>query len=226
MDFTNKHKIKIQKPKLQLALDFENLDDALSLTQKVASYIDILEAGTPLIKSEGVKAIKILRETYPNKLICADLKTADAGYLEVRMAAKAKANIITILADAYEITIEESLRAAYEFKVDIMVDLIMSRVPSKRLAEIIDLNYKGTKVQYALVHSGLDVQASRQAPLSELESIIPFQNKISLAIAGGITIKDISRLLNYPLAIIIIGGGITRAKNPRQVAKMIKQSLK
>jgi 3-hexulose-6-phosphate synthase/6-phospho-3-hexuloisomerase len=226
MDFTNKYKKKIQKPKLQLALDFENLDDALSLTQKVASYIDILEVGTPLIKSEGVKAIKVLRETYPNKLICADLKTADAGYLEVRMAAKAKADIITILADAYEITIEESLRAAHEFKVEIMVDLIMSRMPSKRLAEIIDLNYKGTKVQYALVHSGLDVQASRQAPLLELESIIPFQNKISLAIAGGITNKDISRLLNYPLAIIIIGGGITRAKNPRQVAKMIRQSLK
>jgi 3-hexulose-6-phosphate synthase len=225
MDLSNASKKEKQVPKLQLALDFETLEDALAIAEQVAPYIDILEAGTPLIKSEGAQAIKILKKSYPNKLICADLKTADAGYLEVRMAAKARADIITILADAYEITIEEALRAAHEFQVEIMVDLIMSRVPSKRLAEIIDLNYKGTKIQYALVHSGLDVQASRQAPLLELESIIPFQNKTRLAIAGGITITDISRLLDYPLAIIIIGGGITRAKNPKNSAKMIRQAL-
>jgi 3-hexulose-6-phosphate synthase/6-phospho-3-hexuloisomerase len=225
MNFTNNHKKKLQVPQLQLALDFENLDDALSIAEQVAPYIDILEAGTPLIKSEGVNAVRILKERYPSKLICADLKTADAGYLEIRMAAKAKADIITILADAYEITIEEALRAAHEFHVEIMADLIMSRYPSKRLAEIIDLHYKDTKVQYALVHSGLDVQVSRRAPLLELESITPFQDKIRLAIAGGITFNDLSRLSGYPLSIIIIGGGITRAKNPKNTAKMIKQAL-
>ncbi|MFX0011219.1 MAG: orotidine 5'-phosphate decarboxylase / HUMPS family protein, partial [Candidatus Hermodarchaeota archaeon] len=77
--------LKNQKisPSLQVALDLLNLDDALKIASQVAPYVDILEAGTPLIKSEGIKAVRTLKETYPDKLICADLKIADAGYLEV-----------------------------------------------------------------------------------------------------------------------------------------------
>ncbi|MFX1323002.1 MAG: 3-hexulose-6-phosphate synthase [Promethearchaeota archaeon] len=214
-----------QIPRLQVALDFENLDEALAIAKEVAPFVDILEAGTPLIKSEGVRAVRTLKEAHPNKLVCADLKTADAGYLEVRMAAQSKADIVTVLADAYDITIKEALRAAYEFQVEIIVDLIMSRIPSKRLTEIINLNYKDTKIHYALVHSGLDRQASRRAPLSELESISLIQNHPRLAVAGGIRVNDISQLLVYPLDIIIIGGGITRAENPSNAAEKIQKVI-
>jgi 3-hexulose-6-phosphate synthase/6-phospho-3-hexuloisomerase len=218
-------KIERQFPYLQVALDLEILDDALTIAEQVAPYVDILEAGTPLIKSEGIRTVQVLKETHPDKLICADLKTADAGYLEVRMAAKAKADIVTILADAYNITIEESLRAAHEFHVEIMADLIMSRSPSKRLAEIIDVNYKDTELHYALVHSGLDRQESRQSPLSEIESVVKLQDHPRLAIAGGIQVSDIPKVLTYPLDIIIIGGAITRAKNPGNAAKKIREAI-
>ncbi len=225
MGFSHTRKKNQQKPLLQVALDLEILDDALAIAKQVAPFVDILEAGTPLIKSEGVRAIRTLKETHPNKLVCADLKTTDAGYLETRMAAKAKADIITVLADAYNNTIEEALRAAHEFHVEIMADLIVSRKPSKRLADLININYKGTKVHYALVHSGLDIQASRRAPLSELESVIHLQDRPRLAIAGGIRVTDISKLLTYPLDIIIIGGGITRAKNPKIAAEKIRKVI-
>ncbi|MFX1430795.1 MAG: orotidine 5'-phosphate decarboxylase / HUMPS family protein [Promethearchaeota archaeon] len=220
---TQKKEIKI--PRLQVALDVESIDDALALSKEVAPFVDILEAGTPLIKSEGVRAIQALKDAHPDKLVCADLKTADAGYLEVKMAAKAKANIITILADAYDDTIQESLRAAYDFHVEIMADLIMSRSPAIRLAGIIDLNYKETKLHYALVHSGLDSQASRRAPLYELESVARIKDHPRLAIAGGIREEDISKLLIYPLDIIIIGGGITRTKNPSKAAERIRKAM-
>jgi len=212
-------------PRLQVALDLERLDDALKLASKVAPYIDILEAGTPLIKSEGIKAVRILKETYPDKLICADLKIADAGYLEVRMAAKANADIVTVLADAYNITIEETLRAADEFKVEIMADLIMSRRPKKRLEEIKTLNYKGRRLSYALVHSGLDRQESRHSPLSELKSLADVYNCPKLAIAGGIKLNDIPKIKPYTIDIIIIGGAITKSENPTKVAKQIKEAI-
>ncbi|MFX0023843.1 MAG: orotidine 5'-phosphate decarboxylase / HUMPS family protein [Candidatus Hermodarchaeota archaeon] len=214
-----------RNPRLQVALDVESIDDALVISKQVAPFVDIIEAGTPLIKSEGIKAIKVLKEAHPDKLVCADLKTADAGYLEVKMAAKAKADIITVLADAYKVTIKEALRAAYEFKVEIMADLIMSKAPPITLASIMDLHYKNMKIHYALVHSGLDRQASRRAPFYELESVVRIRDHPQLAIAGGIREEDISKLLAYPLDIIIIGGGITHMKDPGKAAENIKKAM-
>ncbi|MFX1391733.1 MAG: orotidine 5'-phosphate decarboxylase / HUMPS family protein [Promethearchaeota archaeon] len=214
-----------QKPRLQVALDFEALDEALAISREVAPFIDILEAGTPLIKSEGVRVIQMLKDAHPDKLVCADLKTADAGYLEVKMAAKAKADIVTILADAYDVTIIEALRAANDFKVEIMADLITCRSQVIRLAALIDLHYEKTKLNYALVHSGLDRQASRRTPFLELESVVRLRERPKLAIAGGIRVSDIPKLLDYPLDIIIIGGGITRMKNPRNAAEKIRKAI-
>lgn len=201
------------------------MESALKMADEVASFVDILEAGTPLIKSEGIKVVRALRESHPDKLICADLKTADAGYLEVKMAALAKADIVSILADAYDNTIEEALRAAHEYKVEIMADLIVSRSPTSRLEEIINLNYKDTKVHYALAHSGLDRQASRRTPLSEIEALAKIKNHPSLAIAGGIQINDIQKIITYPIEIIIVGGAITQAKNPGLVAQQIRNEI-
>ena len=212
--------------RLQVALDFENLNDALKMAEQVSPYVDIMEVGTPLIKAEGIGAVKALKKAYPEKAICADLKTADTGFLEVRMAAQASADIVTVLADAYDETLIGALKAAHQFKVEVMADLIVSRIPMSRLADILGLSYKGTDIHYACVHSGLDTRAARRAPLSELEAVSRLRGHPCLAVAGGIRVADLPKILAYPVEIVIAGGGITKAKNPARAAKAFQTKIR
>ena len=87
------------KPILQLALDFVDLQRALKNAKEgVAGGADWLEAGTPLIKSEGLQAIRELRRLFPSATIVGDMKIMDAGRAEVEVAAKAGANIVDVCA--------------------------------------------------------------------------------------------------------------------------------
>ena len=47
--------------KLQVAMDVLTTEAALELAAQVAPYVDILELGTPLIKSEGLRAITAIK---------------------------------------------------------------------------------------------------------------------------------------------------------------------
>ena len=72
------------KPVLQVALDFLELKRALELAaEAVRGGADWLEAGTPLIKSAGLDAVRELRRAFPKHTIVADLKTMDAGRIEM-----------------------------------------------------------------------------------------------------------------------------------------------
>ncbi|MCH6268521.1 orotidine 5'-phosphate decarboxylase / HUMPS family protein, partial [Neobacillus citreus] len=43
---------------LQLALDLVNTEEAIKLVEEVKDYIDIVEIGTPVVKIEGLQAVK------------------------------------------------------------------------------------------------------------------------------------------------------------------------
>ena len=63
------------RPKLQVALDLLELDRAVQIAKEsVEGGADWLEAGTPLIKSEGMDVVRLLREKFPEQTILADMK--------------------------------------------------------------------------------------------------------------------------------------------------------
>ncbi|MBE3068519.1 MAG: orotidine 5'-phosphate decarboxylase, partial [Chloroflexi bacterium] len=93
---------------LQLALDFLDLPRALDVAaEAVLGGVDWLEAGTPLIKSEGLEAVRQLKRRWPDHTIVADLKTMDAGRFEMESAAKAGARVAGVLGAASDSTISE-----------------------------------------------------------------------------------------------------------------------
>jgi len=77
------------EPVLQVALDFENLHRAVQVAKEaVDGGADWIEVGTPLIKSEGMQAIRELKRLFPDKVIVADMKTADVGGFETELGHK------------------------------------------------------------------------------------------------------------------------------------------
>lgn len=99
-------------PPLQIALDLMNIDRAIEIAREaVKGGATWIEAGTPLIKSEGMNAVRRLRKEFPNLPIVADLKVMDAGSVEVEMAARAGASAVYILAVADDSCVREAVLA-------------------------------------------------------------------------------------------------------------------
>lgn len=111
------------QPKVQISLDLTDLQEAIATAEQAMSVgVDWLEAGTPLILAEGLRAIRGLRERFPSVPIIADLKTMDGGYLEAEMMAKAGATHVVVMARAHQETIKCVVKAGRDYGVGVMGD--------------------------------------------------------------------------------------------------------
>ena len=109
---------------LQFAMDTLTTEHALELAGEAAPYVDVIELGTPLIKSAGLSAITAVKEAHPDKIVFADLKTMDAGELEADIAFQAGADLVTVLGVAGDSTIAGAVKSAKQHGKGIVVDLI------------------------------------------------------------------------------------------------------
>ena len=210
------------KPILQVALDFLNLNRALKVAeQAIEGGVDWLEAGTPLIKSEGLDAIRQLRKKFPQATIVADMKIMDVGRIETEAAAKAGANIICVLACASDSTIRECVEAGRNYGAKIEADLIEIKEQDleKRAKELEKLG-----VDYIGVHCAIDEQMEGKDPFSKLRKVAGAVN-IPVACAGGINSETAPRAVEARAQIVIVGGAITKAKEPEQAARRMKSAI-
>ncbi|HQF89495.1 MAG TPA: 3-hexulose-6-phosphate synthase [Methanofastidiosum sp.] len=205
---------------LQLALDILNLDRAISMAKEaVPGGIDWIEAGTPLIKSEGMDAIRELKRIFPNKKIIADMKTMDTGDFETEMASKAGADIISILGASDDSTIKEAIKAARKYNSEIMVDLINVKNKVDRAAEVEKMGAK-----YVCIHVGIDQQMKGENPLQDIKDVKEAVN-ITIATAGGLNSENIPGVISAGADIVIVGGAITKASNLLDATKIIRKSI-
>jgi 3-hexulose-6-phosphate synthase / 6-phospho-3-hexuloisomerase len=117
--------MRLDRPVLQVALDFENLPRAIQAAKEAAAGgADWIEAGTPLIKSEGLDAVRELKRAFPDRRIVADMKIMDTGAFEVEIAAKSGADVVTILGAADDDTIADGVRGGELYGAEVMVDLL------------------------------------------------------------------------------------------------------
>ncbi|MBI5158593.1 orotidine 5'-phosphate decarboxylase [Candidatus Micrarchaeota archaeon] len=204
---------------LQLALDFVDSERALAVAREASEFVDWLEAGTPLVKSEGIRVVRELRKLFPSKTIVADLKIMDVGALEVEMAAKAGAGVVTVLGAADDATIREAVEAGKKFGALVEADILNVVNPAERAKQLEKLG-----VQIVGVHVGIDQQMRGMLPLSILREVRKAV-KCKVAVAGGITAENVSEYVEAGADVIVVGGGITKNADVRSAAQEIKTSM-
>jgi 3-hexulose-6-phosphate synthase len=216
--------------RLQLALDFVELEDALALLKKVHSFVDIVEVGTPSIIRYGVEAVRIVKQSYPQKPLLADLKIMDGGEGEARLAFEAGANIVTVMAVAHDKTILGAVRAAAKFGGQIMADLMSVLLPAQRAQEVEQLG-----CHIVCVHTATDAkplsfpgkrESSRESSAQALECIRLLRTCVSraeIAVAGGIDVERAKAACELGVDILVVGSAILKAKDQREAARALHQ---
>ena len=205
--------------KLQLALDVLTTKEALKLADATKESIDIIEIGTPLLKHEGVTLITKMKKSFPDKEILVDLKTMDVGEYESDFCFDAGADIVTVLGAADIGTIKGSIKSAKKHNKKVMVDLINVKNKRKRAKKV-----KKLGADYVGIHSGIDQQHRGHSPLKDLKEVSK-NVKIPLIVAGGINEDSIQKIIKQKPSVVVVGGAITSAKNPKKIAKTLKNIL-
>ena len=150
------------EPVLQLALDFVDLHRALGVAREAArGGVDWLEVGTPLLKSEGLDAVRKLRDEFPGTTIVCDTKTMDAGRVEIEAAAKAGAGVATVLGAAPDATVRECIEASRTYGIRLAVDLVNVADPVARAKQAAEWG-----AAYVGVHCPID-QHTDSMPLRQ-----------------------------------------------------------
>ena len=178
-------------PIVQLSLDLISLDEAIETAAVgVAAGVDWLEAGTPLLLAEGLRAVEGLRARFPDHPIVADLKTMDGGYLEAEMMAKAGANLVVVMGRAHEATIRRVVDAGRDFGIKVMGDNLAAddRVACAQWMESLG-------VDFIVHHIGFDERGLIKglSPLDELDEVVRAV-KIPVQAVGGLSIPAGDRM--------------------------------
>jgi 3-hexulose-6-phosphate synthase len=88
------------RPSFQISVDVGTLDLGLAVASAaLAGGVDIVEMGTPLLKTQGVSnVVPAFRKRFPDALLLADMKTMDGGAGEARSVYAGGGNIFDFLA--------------------------------------------------------------------------------------------------------------------------------
>ena len=164
-------------------------------------------------------AVREMKKALPGMKIVADMKTVDTGAMEVEMAAKAGADIVAMLAVSDNSTIEDALRAARKYGVQLMMDLLSVPDPVKRSRELDLLG-----VDYICVHVGIDQQMTGRDTIDFLKEIAG-EVKAPVAAAGGIDAVTGAQAIASGAAIVIVGGSIVRSADVTSSARKIREAI-
>ena len=208
----------------QISVDVGSLDLGLTVaTAALAGGVDIVEMGTPLLKTQGVaNVVPAFRKRFPDALLLADMKTMDGGAGEARSVYAGGGNIFDFLALAGVDTAksicavrDEFRRAGSELPRLVFSDsMVPHQGPAAQAGEVA-LRMVDAGVDAIGIH--LQSDARRANPkliaddyLSEVTRAVYDRvgKSVPVQVVGGLNIAQAKRLAQVGLRAFVISGNL------------------
>jgi 3-keto-L-gulonate-6-phosphate decarboxylase len=151
---------KSDGPIIQVAIDTLTVGKAIEVAERaLRAGVDWLEAGTPLLAFEGVRAIGALSRAFPGVPVLADFKMMDGVRKYVLETAAQGGHLASICGVAADASIRAAIQAGKESGTGVVVDLYA--VPDK-VKRAVEVEAMGADVVY--VHFGTDERNEGTSP--------------------------------------------------------------
>ncbi|MFD4957838.1 orotidine 5'-phosphate decarboxylase / HUMPS family protein [Microbacterium sp. NPDC058389] len=205
--------------RLQLALDFPA---ALGVLPQVATDIDIVEVGTPLLKRFGLSVISTVRELAPRAMVLADSKTVDGGLQEAGMLFDAGADYITALSCASAATLRTVAEVAGDRGRGVVLDTVTEADP---LTVAIDALPAG--ITHIALHTSTDARFAGDLHSNDsFARARKIDTRLGIVLAGGINLENIAEAARLNADVVVIGRAITAAADPAAAASTFAEALR
>jgi 3-keto-L-gulonate-6-phosphate decarboxylase len=122
-----------------------------------------------------------------------------------------------VLGVASDETVRGAVRAAG--KKEVVVDLVGCKSISKRIRELKKAGAKNFEI-----HTAIDEQLAGKSPFGQLKAASKIRG-IKTWVAGGIKAETLGKVMKYRPDVVVVGGAITKAKNPGKAAAEIKKIM-
>ena len=205
------------KPLLQIALDNNTLSDAIRSISQVGHEVDIIEAGTILCLAEGMEAVRCLRALYPNKIILADTKCADAGGTVAKNCADAGADWMTVICSATIPTMKAALKEVKDLQVELYGDWTFEHAKQWKEAGLSQVVYHQSR------DALLAGETWGEKDLNKIKQLVEMGFKVS--VTGGLEKETLKLFKGIDVYTFIAGRGIREASDPAQAAREFKEEI-
>jgi len=211
-----------EKPMLQVALDTFDLNAALKTTRLIYDVVDIIEVGTILCLAEGLGAVKTIKTLYPEKLVLADVRVAEAGALISKMVFDAGADWISVLSSASLPTIESVAKEAFSKGGDVQIELQEGWSLEKMNA------CKQIGIRQLIFHKSRDAEKNSSGWSEEFLDLLRSmcEKGFLVSITGNLTVNDLAVFKGIPVYSFVAGRAIRDADDPKAAAKAFMEAIK
>lgn len=204
--------------KFHLSYATSSLEEALSLAEATASYVDIMGISPLLLYKEGVKAISQFRASFPHKELFVEANITEKTEQLTKMFALAGATYISVAAGTFYSNIQRAVITAKERNVKIVLNLL----DASQVGQVtIDAKNLG-------VHSLMFNQPSQEAQtdINSLWLSVRENTQLPIFIASKITLATLPSIAQLNPYGVVVGSAIIKASDPVKEAAAFAEAIK